>query len=373
MANQFDLLDMVVTAVILLGAVIVAIGSIVLVNRHIKRIAGKTQTRIDDYAVKIVKGPITVSIVLFAIIVALRYWDARYPGTIPGWVLPNTDAITSIMGVLIAISVISLILNNYMGRRIESIVRENPDRETTFRSIHRLIIYAVYLVGAGIVLSIIFPGLVGFVWSLAIGAGFLAIVIGLGAQKLIGNLLAGINITITRPIRLGDAIVIKGEFGFVEEITLRHTVVRVWDNRRMIIPNSVLDDEVIVNYSLKDPTMLVPVFVQISYESDIDKAMKIMVDVAKKHPDCLPIGNLPNVVLMEFADSGISLRLLSRAKDQPTAFMMARDLLLQIKKEFDANGIEIPYPRRYLVTDKKIEDKISKMADVLSKSTKGDV
>jgi len=101
--------------------------------------------------------------------------------------------------------------------------------------------------------------------------------------------------------------------------------------------------------------MLVPVFVQVSYESDLEKAMKLMVEVAKRHPDCMPIGDLPNAVVMEFADSGINLRLLSRAKNQPTAFMMARDLLFQIKKEFDANGIEIPYPRRYLVVGKEFK------------------
>jgi small-conductance mechanosensitive channel len=363
--SALDLLDMIVTALILICSIIIAVVLIRLINRYIEKIAGKTKTRIDDYAVMIVKGPITIFILLFGIMIAIRYWDARYPGTLPSWITLNMDTITSVIIVSIAIAVISFIINNYMGRHIKVIIRENPDRETTFRLIHRLIIYFVYIIGATIVLTIIFPGLIGIIWSLAIGAGFIAIVIGLGAQKTIGNLLAGMNLTITHPIRVGDAVMIRGEFGFVEDITLRHTVIRIWDNRRMIIPNSVLDDEVIINYSLKDPTMLVPVFVQISYESDIDKAMKIMVDIAKKHPDCLPIGNIPNVVIMEFAESGILLRLLSRAKDQPTAFMMARDLLYQIKKEFDANGIEIPYPRRYLVVDKKIEEKISKIEDML--------
>jgi len=68
---------------------------------------------------------------------------------------------------------------------------------------------------------------------------------------------------------------------------------------------------------------------------------------------------------MGFADSGINLRLLSRARAQPTAFMMARDLLRQIKKEFDANGIEIPYPKRYLVMDRKIEVQLSKLVNAL--------
>ncbi|MEM3383467.1 MAG: mechanosensitive ion channel [Nitrososphaerales archaeon] len=365
--NFIDVLDMIITALIIISSLIIAIALIRLINRYITKIAGKTKTKIDDYAMMIVKGPLTIFIILFGIMTAIRYWDVKYPGTLPIWIMFNMDVITSVIAVLIATSVISFIINNYMGRHIKIIIRENPDRETTFRLIHRLIIYFVYIIGGTIVLTIIFPGLIGIIWSLAIGAGFLAIVIGLGAQKTIGNLLAGMNLTITHPIRVGDAVMIRGEFGFVEDITLRHTVIRIWDNRRMIIPNSVLDDEVIINYSLKDPTMLVPIFVQISYESDLDKAMKIMVDIAKKHPDCLPIENIPNVVVMEFAESGILLRLLSRAKDQPTAFRMARDLLYQIKKEFDANGIEIPYPRRYIIIDKK-RDKISRIEGMLDQS-----
>jgi small conductance mechanosensitive channel len=77
--------------------------------------------------------------------------------------------------------------------------------------------------------------------------------------------------------------------------------------------------------------------------------MNIMVRVAREHPDCMPIGNLPNVVVMEYNESGISLRLLSRAKDQPTAFQMERDLLYSIRKEFLSNGIAIAYPRREVV------------------------
>jgi small-conductance mechanosensitive channel len=152
----------------------------------------------------------------------------------------------------------------------------------------------------------------------------------------------------------------RNDYCIVEDIKLMHTVLRTWDNRRLIVPNSIFQSEVIINYSIGDPTMLIPIAVQVSYESDLEKAMNIMVEVARKHPDFLPTPGLPKSMVMEFADSGITLRLLSRAKDQPTAFMMARDLLFQIKKEFDANGIEIPYPRRFLVLDKRIEEKISK-------------
>jgi small-conductance mechanosensitive channel len=71
---------------------------------------------------------------------------------------------------------------------------------------------------------------------------------------------------------------------------------------------------------------------------------------------------------MKFAASGINLRLLTRAKDQDTAFEMSKEILRTIKKEFDANGIEIPYPRMHLVTDKKLEEQIKRIADNLEKT-----
>ena len=83
-----------------------------------------------------------------------------------------------------------------------------------------------------------------------------------------------------------------------------------------------------------------------------------MVDEAKKHPDCLPIGDLPNVVVMDYTERGIKLRLLSRAKDQPTAFMMIRDLLYTVKKRFDAEGIALAPPRTYVTFDQQTRKNI---------------
>ncbi len=351
-SQEAQIIDILMAFTIFLVSVAIAFGLFIVFKRYLSKITAKTRTRLDDYAIKLVKGPIFIIILLNGAGNALGYWTGKYPGTLPASVELGADVLTTVAAVLIAVTAANLVFNEILNNRLRRIIAETPDKETSFRLLSRLSSYVIYVIGVVIILAILFPGGPQALMGALVGAGFLAIVIGMAAQRVIGNFLSGININVTRPIRLGDAVVVRGEFGFVEDIALRHTVIRVWDNRRMIIPNSVLDDEVIINYSLKDPTKLVPVFVQISYESDIDKAMKIMVDVAKKHPDCLPIGNLPNVVVMEFAESGVSLRLLSRATDQPTAFQMARDLLYQIKKEFDANGIEIPYPRRYLVFGK---------------------
>ncbi|MBI3023555.1 MAG: mechanosensitive ion channel family protein, partial [Thaumarchaeota archaeon] len=112
-------------------------------------------------------------------------------------------------------------------------------------------------------------------------------------------------------------------------------------------------------------TMLAPVFVQITYESDLDKAIEILTTVARKHPDFMPIGNLPVVHVMEYTESGVNLRVLSRAKDQPTAFQMGKDILYQIRKEFQASGIELAYPRRRVQLDSDLK---GLLAEVLKKA-----
>jgi len=259
---------------------------------------------------------------------------------------------------------LNLVLSKFFG----VLVKAQPGLETIYRFVRRLLVSVVAVIGAMAATFTAFPEAGGFIASIFVAAGFASIVIGLAAQSSLSNVISGILLSISQPIRIGDAVMFRNEFCFVEDIRLMHTVLRTWDNRRLMVPNSVLQSEVVVNYSIGDPTMLVPIFVQVSYESDFEKAMEIMVDVARRHPDFLPAEGLPSAVVMEFGESGVVLRLLTRAKDQPTAFRMARDLLREIKKEFDKHGIEIPYPRRYIVVSKKMEEKISKIADALEEA-----
>jgi small conductance mechanosensitive channel len=241
------------------------------------------------------------------------------------------------------------ISNVVMKRYTQAIQEEGTKLKTTITFARRLTLAAIALVGVSAATFSSFPAAGGLIASLFIAAGFSSIVIGLAAQSSLSNLVAGMVVSVSQPFEIGDAVVFRNEFCFVEDIRLMLTVLRTWDNRRLMIPNQLFLTEVVTNYTTKDPTMLAPVLVQISYESDVDKAMRIMTKVAREHPECMPIGNLPNVVVMDYTEAGISLRLLSRAKDQPTAFQMERDLLYSIRKEFLANGIAIAYPRREVV------------------------
>ena len=187
-------------------------------------------------------------------------------------------------------------------------------------------------------------------------AGILSLAVAFAAQESLSNLISGASLAISRPFRIGDNLKIDNEYGTVENMTLRQTVIRLWDNRRLIVPNSLLSKEKIINYSIDDASMIVKVEIGISYESDIDKAMDIMKDCARKHKDFIA-DEEPVVRILDFGDSSINMRLTCKTKDQPTAFAMACDLRKNIKKEFDKNGIEIPYPRRYIIMDNEKKQK----------------
>lgn len=264
-------------------------------------------------------------------------------------------AINFLTGILLTYLAVH-ILNAIMKRHLGPHIAKEPRLETTYAFIRRLALAIVSILGISAATFTAFPAMGGLIASIFVAAGFASIVIGLAAQTSLSNIIAGMVIATSQPFRIGEAISFRNEFCFVEDIKLIHTTLRTWDNRRLVVPNSLFLSEVVTNYSAEDPTMLVPIYVQISYESDLDRAMEIMRQVALRHPDCMPTDDLPNVVVMDYGESGINLRLLSRARDQPTAFKMARDLLYQIKKEFDANGIEIPYPRRYLILGKGTEE-----------------
>jgi small conductance mechanosensitive channel len=259
------------------------------------------------------------------------------------------------------IFIIAYFINKIVVKSFSKIIQSQPKFLTTLTIMRRLIVVCFILLGIMAVTFTAFPESLGFISSVFVAAGFASIVIGLAAQSSLANIISGIINSISQPFRIGDALTFRGEFCYVEDMRLMHTILQTWDNRRLVVPNSVLQNEVIVNYSMKDSTILVPVYVQISYESDIAKAMQIMTDAARKHPDCMPIGNLPSAAVMELQDSGIQLRLLSRAKDQSTAFDMTRDLLLRIKKEFDAQNIEIPYPKRHLILGKELQAKFPEL------------
>jgi len=246
----------------------------------------------------------------------------------------------------IIVTIVRIFFESYLKTR-------TPDQKTVVRVIEQIAIALVLLFAALAVVTIF--GLGAAVTGIIAGAGFAGIVVGLAAQGVIGNIFSGISLMFSRPYRMGDAMLYHNDFAFVEDIKLMHTVLRTWDNRRIIVPNSVIDKEPLINYTIKDATMIAPIFVDVAYETDMDKAYEVMKDEAGKHPLCRSDLMEPKVHMTGFKDSGVELRLIVMASTQGDAFQLSCDLRKAILERFRMEGIEIPYPRRYVIMDRDDE------------------
>lgn len=252
--------------------------------------------------------------------------------------------------VYVIAKIVSWLLEKLFSRLTSIRLHIDPTLAAVLR---RIVVFIIYTVGIiEIIMGI--PQLQALAYSLFAGAGVIAIIVGYAGKDILSNILSGIVIALFEPFKIEDHILFHNEYGTVEDITLRHTVIRTRDQRRIIVPNSVVSSEIITNYSLKDPRVKKNIDITISYDSSIDKARKIMVEEAKKHPDILrgtskKQSYAPKVYVEQLADSGVILRLETWAEDEEKGYYAARDLRETIKKQFDKETIEIPYPYRTIV------------------------
>ncbi len=185
-----------------------------------------------------------------------------------------------------------------------------------------------------------------FLQSLATIAAAATLALGLAMQDTISNFVAGVFIFTDKPFRIGDWIEWDDHAGVVEDISLRVSRVRTFDNELLTVPNSQLTDGVIKNPVAKDQLRLKFVF-GIGYDDDIDKATDIIIEEAHKHVGILD-DPAPSVRLIELGDSSVGLQ--SRIWiDNPSRadFIKTRGEYVQsVKERFDEEGIDIPYPNR---------------------------
>lgn len=180
--------------------------------------------------------------------------------------------------------------------------------------------------------------------ALLAGAGIASVVIGLAAQSTLGNLVSGISLVLYKPFRKGDLIQITAptglETGVVEDMTLGYTVLRTFDNRRIVMANAKIASEVMINLTAIEPRVLMMLPISISYDSDVDRARTNILEIAGRHPEIQEIVGCPLVAL---GASSVDLSLQAWCSDAAIAMQAQYDLLEEIKKRFDAEGIEIPY------------------------------
>ncbi|RQG91994.1 mechanosensitive ion channel family protein [Natrarchaeobius chitinivorans] len=187
-----------------------------------------------------------------------------------------------------------------------------------------------------------------FLVSLAGIAAAGALAVGLAMQNVIRNFVAGVFIYIDRPFKIGDWIEWDDHAGVVEDISLRVTRVRTFDNELLTVPNSALTENVLKNPVDADALRLKFVF-GIGYDDDIERATEIIVAEAEDHPD-IAVDPAPSVRLTELGNSDVGLqsRFWIENPSRADFVRIKGEYVTAVKERFDEEGIDIPYPVRTL-------------------------
>lgn len=233
------------------------------------------------------------------------------------------------------------------------------------RFFYDLIYVVVLVIAVVVVLSTITP-LKDLGNAVLASSGIAGVIVGLASQEALSNVFSGMSLALAKPFEVGEYIEIPGNSppiaGTVLAIDLRHTVIRDVSNREIVIPNSVLDHDIVerMRAHKEEAPAIVNNFldVGVSYDSDIEMAMRIMADLCRTQEQFVDTRTeeqkktgAPDVVVrcMALGDSSISLRATVPTRTLADGYKALSDLRLAVKKAFDANGVVIPYPYQNVI------------------------
>jgi small-conductance mechanosensitive channel len=227
--------------------------------------------------------------------------------------------------VLLVVTLLARLVDWWLARKSVS-----PEVETRYRVLRRAVSATIIAVGLFSALLVI-PQVRAVAGALLASTAILGVIIGLAAQQTLGNFIAGLLIATTQPLRIGDRVSYAGETGVVEEIGLTYTFIRTVDRRRLVVPNSKLASDPIVNSSIRSRETFAEVSVPVPLVADLDGAVEALrEDVAGERDADVYVSSL---------DGAATLTLRAAASDERTAERLERELRLRAHRRLRALGV----------------------------------
>ena len=304
--------------------------------KMILKITKSTKYSIDDSLARHCYRPfqwIIVFLVIRVLIVASNFMEVA-------------EKLNHILGLMIIALIAWLlikavyILEDYILSRFEVNVKDNLKARkihTQFRVLKRLVIITVCIIAFATILMT-FPKIKQLGTTILASAGIIGIVIGLAAQKTIGTFIAGLQIAFSQPIRVDDVVIVENEWGRIEEITLTYVVVRIWDQRRLIIPITYFIEKPFQNWTRVTADILGTVYLYVDYTVPFDSIREELHRILKKSE--LWDGKVCVLQVTNTTERTVELRALMSAPDASTAWTMRCEV-----REKLINFIQKKYPK----------------------------
>ena len=250
--------------------------------------------------------------------------------------------------IIATVIIVKRLLNTFLSRWQKRVISKLERKHSAaISSAETRIIITRRIISAGIYFFAFIFFLLQFEAMRNIGTGLLAsagvagIVIGMAAQNTLSNIIGGVYISFAQPVRLNDAVIFENDFGWIEEISLMHTVIRTWDNRRIVAPNNVLVNKVIQNWTIKDPSLLGVVMLYVDYTCDVDKVKKWVKKIVDESPYSTE-ERVAGVQVVDFTEKSMQLRILGKGPDAPNTWNLRCEIREKLIKKFKEEGLPLP-------------------------------
>ncbi|PIB28817.1 hypothetical protein BFP77_09315 [Maribacter sp. 4U21] len=204
---------------------------------------------------------------------------------------------------------------------------------TQFNILERIIIFIVVILAIGLALMS-FEEIREIGVSIFASAGVAGIIIGFSAQKLIGTILAGIQIAVAQPIKIDDVVIVEGEWGRIEEITLTYVVVKIWDKRRLIVPTPYFIEKPFQNWTKSSSDILGTVFLHMDYRVPFDALRKELATILESTD--LWDGEASNIQITDSKATYVEVRAMVSARNASDAWdlrVLVRERLITFLQE----------------------------------------
>ena len=268
---------------------------------------------------------------------------AKFFGVLGEPLLSSGSTQISFLTIILTIPI--FYLASWAGRMSRSFMDKSLLNRMGLDASRRFSVASLIRYGVMVIVVLVGLSIVGIDLSaLAVVFGVLGIGIGFGLQGMVGNFFAGVVIILTRPIKEGDRILVDEMDATVIHIRLLSTVINTVTQETIIIPNSLLVNNSVHNYSYDTRRILVRNGVSVSYRSDLDQVKKVLEEIGRDNPFSTPELKV-EVRITEFGDSGIAALLLTEISDVNDKFEAQSWGNLEIWRRFKSEGIEIPYPQ----------------------------
>lgn len=320
-------------AIVIGAAIVIALAIHWIVFWLLKRLARRSGAYLDQSLARHAQRPTRWIFPLVAVLIVL-------PGlTLPAKLMSALEHITGI-GLIAAtawlVILASDITSDVVANRYRIDVADNLHArriQTQFHVLHRVVVVVVSIIALAVALMT-FPAINRIGASLLASAGLAGLIVGLAMKGTLSNLIAGIQIAFTQPFRLEDAVVIEGEWGWIEEIGTMYVVVRIWDLRRLVLPLSYFLDHPFQNWTRTSAELLGHCFIYVDYTVPVDEIRKELRRIVESTP--LWAGKVCVLQISDFFQTTAQLRALMDARNSSDAWDLrcyVREKLIAYIKE----------------------------------------